>query len=136
MINKFKKGFSLVEVLWGVFLLSTAILVIVGVIIAALEGMKKSEGIMDATNILIGEKSKILAKGYNNVATPPAPYVIDDYYVIYQVDPYDFGDATTVSNELQIVSLGVYNVNPVFINSASMDRLVRVTTTITLLYSP
>lgn len=136
MINKFKRGFSLVEVLWGVFLLSTAILVIVGVIIAALEGMKKSEGIMDATNILIGEKSKILAKGYNNVATPASPYVINDYFVIYQVDPYDFGDASTVPDELQIVSLGVYNVNPAYINSASMDRLVKVTTTITLLYNP
>jgi hypothetical protein len=60
----FNKAFSLAEVLLGVFLLGTAIVIITGVLIAALQAINKGEGTLNATNIMIEEKSKIDQLGY------------------------------------------------------------------------
>ncbi|HPZ09930.1 MAG TPA: hypothetical protein PL110_17695 [Candidatus Eremiobacteraeota bacterium] len=133
-----KRAFSLVEVLWGVFLLATAIVVISGVILSALQAIKKSEGLMEATNIMMAEKAKFMQRGYSKVAlTSPESYKVDNYYVIYKVEGYDYPDVTgSVTNELKIVTMGVYNVSPEKLSSAYKDRLVRVITTAVLFYDP
>jgi len=135
--KKSLRGFSLAEVVWGVFLLATSIVVIVGVFISALKAIKKSEGIMDATNIMIEEKGKIERLGYDGFDPVPSPdpsYMVDTYWVVYHVEDYDY--TGLVSNELKVVTVGVYNVPEIDIPSCPRDRLIAVKSTAALFYSP
>ena len=129
------KGFSLVELLWSTFLLATAILVITGVIISALNVGRKSSLMVDAANVLSGEKAKIESKGYQAI-TGGDSYVSANFYVIYDVDDsYDY-DSETISPVIKVVSLGIYNVPDTEIDKTSKDKLTAVKTTLVLFYKP
>jgi prepilin-type N-terminal cleavage/methylation domain-containing protein len=126
-----KSGFSLVEVLLGIVLLASAIVIVAGVIISSLQSMKKSEALLDATNILVEEKGKIDTLGYN-VINKGDSYQINTYYVIYNVTNYDYGKEGR--NEIKVVSLKVSNVPEKLIPSCPKDRLIYLKTELLLYY--
>ena len=74
-----QRAFSLAEVLWGVFLLATAIVVIAGVLISSLQAMRKSDLMLRGTNILVAEQGKFEHAGYKG--TPSSLPVNDNYMV-------------------------------------------------------
>ena len=131
----FNKAFSLTEVLLGVFLLATAIVIITGVLISALQAINKGEGTLNATNIMLEEKSKIDQLGYKLINSSDS-YFIDNFQVIYDVDPKDINAANGITNELKVISLGIYNVPETDIASTPRDRLISVKTTTVLFYKP
>ena len=135
-----QRAFSLAEVLWGVFLLATAIVVIAGVLISSLQAMRKSDLMLRGTNILVAEQGKFEHAGYKG--TPSSlpvndNYMVERFYVMYSIDYYDFNTGGgPVTNELKVLTLGVYNVPPATITSTPRDRLVALKATSLLVYSP
>ncbi len=141
MIKFFDKktltGFTLIEVLWGTFLLATAIVVIAGLLISALQACKKSEAMLKATNILIEEKGKIDKLGFNglNAGNTYSDKVESPFYFLYHVDGYDYGTGIT-GNEIKTVNMVVYNVPLSEVSNTPGDKLVCVKTNLVLYYKP
>jgi len=130
-------GFTLIEVLWGTFLLATAIVVIAGLLISALQACKKSEAMLQATNILIEEKGKIDKLGFKGLAAGNSysDTVEPPFYFLYNVDGYDYGTGVT-GNEIKTVHMVVYNVPPSEVSNTARDKLVSVKTNLVLYYKP